>query len=292
MTYSNSTPVPIVDLATSNSLINVPSPGTNILDLNVLINLTHTWDSDLDISLIGPDGTRVLLSDNRGGSGDNFTNTVFDDSAATSISAGSAPFTGTFRPDQLLSGFNSRLSAGTWTLEVSDQAGGDIGTILNWSIFVSGAASAISDANGWALLDVESGPVSAVLQLPPVWQYTVPTDGTHSFTASAAPIFGRTYGTRLPPVAPTEIQLSSTSIPENSPVGTLVGTLSSVDANRGDTHTYSLVNGPGSADNGRFQIVGDQLFALETFDYEIDQSFSIRVASTDSTRMNCPWTST
>jgi subtilisin-like proprotein convertase family protein len=285
VTYSNSTAVPINDLAISNSFIDVPSPGTSILDLNVLINLTHTWDSDLDISLIGPDGTRVLLSDNRGGSGDNFTNTVFDDSAVTPISAGAAPFTGTFRPDQPLSGFNNRLSAGRWTLEVNDQAGGDVGTILNWSIVVSGAASAISDANGWALLDVANGPVSAVLQLPPAWQYTVPTNGTHAFTASGAPIFGRTYGTRLPPVAPTDIQLSSTSIPENSPVGTLVGTLSSVDANRGDTHTYSLINGPGSADNGRFQIVGDQLFALETFDYEIDQSFSIRISSTDSTNL-------
>ncbi|MFM8572374.1 MAG: cadherin repeat domain-containing protein, partial [Pirellula sp.] len=129
------------------------------------------------------------------------------------------------------------------------------------------------------------GPVTAILQLLPTYQYTIPTDGTHSFNAAGAPIFGRTYGVRVPPLPPTDIDLDRTAIPENSPVGTLVGTLSSIDPNRFDTFTYSLVSGAGDTDNARFEIVGDQVFALETFDYETNQSFSIRVRSTDSTNL-------
>ena len=66
-----------------------------------IARITHTWVGDLQIELIGPDGTRVMLADRPGGvdnAGDNFVNTVFSDSAATPLSAGTAPYTGTFKP--------------------------------------------------------------------------------------------------------------------------------------------------------------------------------------------------
>ena len=134
-------------------------------------------------------------------------------------------------------------------------------------------------------MDVNDGLISAVLELQPTWEYTLPNDGTHSFNATGSPIFGRTYGIRIPPLPPTDILMSNTSILENAPVGTLVGTLTSRDPNRGETFSYSMANGAGDIDNARFQIVGDQLFALETFDYETNQFFFIRVASTDSTNL-------
>ena len=40
--------------------------------------------------MIAPGGTRVLLVADRGGTGENFTDTVFDDDAATPIADGSA----------------------------------------------------------------------------------------------------------------------------------------------------------------------------------------------------------
>ena len=156
---------------------------------------------------------------------------------------------------------------------------------MNWSLDINSTLAATSDANGWAIMDVNDGLISAVLELQPTWEYTLPTDGTHSFTATGSPIFGRTYGARIPPLPPTDILISNASIPENAPVGTLVGTLTSRDPNRGDTFSYSMANGLGDIDNARFQIVGDQLFALETFDYETNQFFFIRVASTDSANL-------
>ena len=86
------------------------------------------------IEVIGPDGTTVVLSNSRGGSGDNFTNTVFDDEAATAIGSGAAPFTGSFRPDQPLSAFDGKSVNGTWRLHVVDAAGADVGTLSDWGM--------------------------------------------------------------------------------------------------------------------------------------------------------------
>ena len=54
-------------------------------DVNVTINIEHTWDGDLDIELINPDGDIVSLASGVGGQDDNFTNTTFDDDAAIAI---------------------------------------------------------------------------------------------------------------------------------------------------------------------------------------------------------------
>jgi subtilisin-like proprotein convertase family protein len=105
-----------------------------IEDVNVTVNVTHTFDGDLVLSLIGPDGTEVVLSDRNGSSGNNFTNTTFDDEASTPISGGSAPFTGSFRPDEPLTAFDGKVATGTWRFRVEDQAGADVGTIDSWSI--------------------------------------------------------------------------------------------------------------------------------------------------------------
>ena len=278
-------PAPIPDVSTTISTIDVPANGPVISDLDVFLNLTHTFVGDLIISLIAPDNSSVLLSFGNGGSGMDYTDTIFDDSAPTPIFFGTAPFTGRFSPEEPLSLFNGIPSVGTWQLQIEDAANLDSGTLLNWSLDINSTLAATSDANGWAIMDVNDGLISAVLELQPTWEYTLPTDGTHSFTATGSPIFGRTYGARIPPLPPTDILISNTSIPENAPVGTLVGTLTSRDPNRGDTFSYSMANGLGDIDNARFQIVGDQLFALETFDYETNQFFLIRVASTDSANL-------
>jgi subtilisin-like proprotein convertase family protein len=109
-------------------------PGT-ISDVNVTIgSVTHTWISDLQVELKSPAGTIVRLFDRRGSNGDNLTNTVFDDAAGVAISAGAAPFTGAFKPEQALSAFNGQPVAGTWQLTVRDLAVQDTGTLNSWSV--------------------------------------------------------------------------------------------------------------------------------------------------------------
>ncbi|MEH6537024.1 MAG: reprolysin-like metallopeptidase [Psychroserpens sp.] len=139
-TYSASD-VPISILETGNAVDNYTSVinvGTNelISDVNVTINIEHAWNNDLDIFLISPTGTIVELSTDNGNDGDdNYTNTVFDQEAATSITAGSSPFTGIFIPEGDLSTLFGETSAGTWTLSVDDDFGGaDGGTILEFTL--------------------------------------------------------------------------------------------------------------------------------------------------------------
>ncbi len=101
--------------------------------VSVTINITHTYDADLIISLISPSGNTINLSNSRGGNADNFVNTVFSASATTSISAGTAPFTGSYLPEAAFSSLTGNLN-GTWSLKVVDHAGTDQGTINNWTL--------------------------------------------------------------------------------------------------------------------------------------------------------------
>ena len=120
---------------------------------NVTIDLTHTWVGDIGILLIGPGGQILDLSTGNGGAGDNYTNTVFSDGAGSFITAGTPPFTGTFRPEgravtlnnpysnvpplgthTFASTYNGTNADGVWILYINDYVPGDIGVLLSWSI--------------------------------------------------------------------------------------------------------------------------------------------------------------
>lgn len=151
ITYSSpDVPKPIPDNSSTTSTLSIPD-NYLITTLTVQINVTHTFDSDLVISLVSPgSAVTVQLANSVDGSGDNFTDTIFDDAAGTSISAGTPPFTGSFRPEQPLSGFNGLNINGTWTLQVADTATLDTGTLNSWSITADSAA-AIPEPSTYAL---------------------------------------------------------------------------------------------------------------------------------------------
>lgn len=99
-------------------------------DVDIGVLVTHTWRGDLQMTLVGPDGTRVQLTngDTANTSGDNF-NVRLDDSAPQLVNTDSAtgnhsttapPFQNRFRPNNALSAFNGRNAAGTWRLEICD----------------------------------------------------------------------------------------------------------------------------------------------------------------------------
>jgi subtilisin-like proprotein convertase family protein len=102
----------------------------------VCINLNHTWDGDLNIKIKAPDGTYIMLSDNNGGSGDNYTNTCFAmNGSSGSIGAGTPPFGGIFVPNQDINGVNNNQNPnGTWYLCVTDEVPADFGTLFSFSI--------------------------------------------------------------------------------------------------------------------------------------------------------------
>ncbi|MGI9458368.1 MAG: FG-GAP-like repeat-containing protein, partial [Pirellulales bacterium] len=78
---------------------------------------------------------------------------------------------------------------------------------------------------------------------------------------------------------PTGIGLSKSDVSDKAPTGTVVGSLSSTDPDSGNSFTYSLVHGTGSANNSDFQIAGNQLRTKTLF--SSDGSKSIRIRTTD-----------
>lgn len=156
-TGSISTLIP--DLDTLEIPLVVSGSGL-VTDVDVKIRLDHTFDDDLGIYLVHPDGTTVELSSQNGGGNDNYgsgandcsgTPTIFDDSATTAITAGTAPFAGTFRPETSLSVLNGKSVTGTWKLRISDFAGGDEGTVGCFQLVISGetyACSRVWDGGG------------------------------------------------------------------------------------------------------------------------------------------------
>lgn len=121
--------------------INVTGLNPSILNTThglsmITVNLLHPYDSDLQFSLVAANGDRVLLSYANGWDGDNYLNTHFTDTASQYIVQGAPPFTGYYRPQELLGNMNDgRFGNGVWKLEIQDMyAYADQGTLLNWSI--------------------------------------------------------------------------------------------------------------------------------------------------------------
>ncbi|MSP16458.1 MAG: hypothetical protein EXR73_07595 [Myxococcales bacterium] len=127
-TYLGTVPVPIIDLMSVAIPMEVPADGL-VTGIAVRLSVTHTWDHDLDLLLTSPSGTTIDLSSANGAGGDNYTDTLFVDSAALSISDGVAPFTGPHRPEEPLSGYSGELTLGPWTVSVFDRAERDNGEV-------------------------------------------------------------------------------------------------------------------------------------------------------------------
>lgn len=104
--------------------------------MTVTVSIQHSFVSDLTLTLIGPNGQRVLLVSREGGDRDDFDRTVFDDNATVSISNGVAPYRGYFRPVQPLSDFAGSQIESEWVLEVQDNAVGDGGVLTTWRLFL------------------------------------------------------------------------------------------------------------------------------------------------------------
>ena len=81
---------------------------------------------------------------------------------------------------------------------------------------------------------------------------------------------------------PTEIILENLSVLENQPHGTPVGSLSALDPDERERHSFALIAGEGDTDNDKFFILeGTQLVTSETFDFEEQQTRQIRVQAMD-----------
>jgi subtilisin-like proprotein convertase family protein len=179
-TASNATATAIPD-ATSSSIpgtpVDIPFTVSGLSgavgEVTFSLYLTHTWVSDLVITLIAPNGTSVILSNNAGGPASASTNgaafgsscgsyLVFSDlgtaSIGTQVAATGAPIVGTYQPSFPLSAFNGLSAAnanGTWKLRLQDTGPADTGTYQCGILSVKPYAAGPSlDVNGDGVVDL------------------------------------------------------------------------------------------------------------------------------------------
>ncbi|AGS71914.1 neutral zinc metalloprotease [Streptomyces collinus Tu 365] len=110
--YENTTPVSIPDngpAVTSDIAVSGRS-GNAPANLQVAVDITHTWRGDLVIDLIGPSGTAYRLK--------NFSGSDSADDVRETYTVNAS----------------SESANGTWRLRVQDQAAQDVGTINSWKL--------------------------------------------------------------------------------------------------------------------------------------------------------------
>ena len=144
MSLNSGTLIPDNDPAGLNDTIRFSGYAGTVCDAAVDVRIDHPFAGDLDIYLVAPDGTTVELSTDNGFSGDNYGTgtdlasynyTSFSSNPAfPSITAGTAPFTGFYRPEGSFSVLAGKPLNGDWVLKVVDDAAQDSGYILKWKL--------------------------------------------------------------------------------------------------------------------------------------------------------------
>jgi subtilisin-like proprotein convertase family protein len=182
--------------------------GTNYAIESVDLDLNHTFDGDLDITLTSPAGTTIVLADQLGGAGDNYTGTVFMD-GNPNITTGAPPFTGTFEAEggQLNTIFAGENINGDWTLEIFDNFGGDSGMLNNFCITFTELSpnqppiiSCPADINA----NTDAGQCSAVVNFGPPAALD-PEGGMVTVTQTGGPPSGDPF-----PVGTTTVEFTAT----------------------------------------------------------------------------------
>ena len=128
-------PATISQVFVGTSTLNIPSGGT-IGDVNVTMNITHTWINDLTATLTSPSGTVVQLFSRECNPNASVNNIVatFDDSGSALVCGNNPGISGIVIPDEMLSAFNNENSTGTWTLTITDEFNQDGGALNSWSL--------------------------------------------------------------------------------------------------------------------------------------------------------------
>ena len=202
---SSDTPITITDNETFSSTISVPD-GFCVSDVDVEIDMTHTYSGDLIIELVSPAGTTVRLHDRSGGS-DDFGPVRYDDDGGTLPDGPGA-----------LADYDLEVSTGDWTLVVSDNAGGDSGTLSSWTLRVAETPGGCPPATQpFALTVPSNGAASGQLAA------VAPNNDPISYTITTLPDKGVLWDGQRNPILSVPYPLPDAQLTYRADIGTAGG---------------------------------------------------------------------
>jgi subtilisin family serine protease/subtilisin-like proprotein convertase family protein len=193
--HSDDVPLTFSNFSTVQSSL-VFEQGVSIGDVNVTVNISYPDAGMLALALISPGGTRVPLTQVVGFLGPNFTDTVFDDEAVQSISDGSPPYTGSYRPVSPLAALDDTSALGTWRLEVRS-SWFLTGTLNAWSLAIVANPPQLS-VGDVTIVEGDAGTANAVFTVSlsnPVGDEVTVGYATADGTAMAGSDYGPASGT-------------------------------------------------------------------------------------------------
>ena len=126
---SQDTPITISDNTTVSSTVTFQDVFC-VGNIEVDVDISHTFRGDLTVELVSPEGTVVRLHNRSGGTAEDIVTTYADSGATAPEGPG------------MLGDFNGESTAGDWTLIVSDNADGDTGSINTWALRLSPSGDA------------------------------------------------------------------------------------------------------------------------------------------------------
>lgn len=145
VTASQSTVLPISDVAPVADTLTVDALGILTCDVDLVTHITHTAAADLDISLTSPLGTVVTLTTDNGGDHDDvFNGTLWDDSAtdiASDYVYSDSVVATALVPEGAMSAFNGENPNGDWTLNITDDSPGNEGVLNGWELEIKTCAA-------------------------------------------------------------------------------------------------------------------------------------------------------
>ncbi len=205
--------IPMTGTQTSNPGVAIPDNNTTgvtstmvvtedvtITDLDVNVDIPHTWVGDVTVTVKSPAGTTAVIIDRPGrvssgfGCSQNDILATLDDEAASPVEdecqSATPTIDGSFIPNNPLSVFDGESTMGTWEINVTDAVGGDTGTLNSWGLDYDYEVTApvldvILDGTGNATINAEDLLFSATVECG---SFTVlagsPLAPTVSFTCS------------------------------------------------------------------------------------------------------------
>jgi subtilisin-like proprotein convertase family protein len=123
-----------------------------LADINVILDVEHSFLADLVISLTSPAGTTVVLTSSSCGDARDI-DAIFDDDATAFTCSGTPAINGMVKPLGSLSSFNGESILGEWILEIQDNAASDGGQLNRFSLEVCVEGDFRPDADGDGVFD-------------------------------------------------------------------------------------------------------------------------------------------